>query len=315
MRRSLTLTLLAAVAAAGCSSTDEAASTPEEPVSSSAAAVTTIKALDNAGTGPGGANSAVVATAVIDMLAMLGAGQRAEVVHDITDDRGRQTWSDHAAAQVPREGIAYDELSGVQRAAVMVVLDAALSDDGYGQVTATMPADAHLAVYGTPSATEPFVIQLGGSHLARNLTYHGDQVSMTPSLTGTDSIGAKAAQQVYNALSDQEKIAAQLSSGVSDDLVKGPGQDDTDYPAAEGLLVSELSDAVQSKVTALIAAHTGDLDKAAGDKLLAAYRSEYAETRVAWTDSYLRVDGPRVWIEVLGDVSIFRDKANDYGSS
>ncbi|BBH69613.1 hypothetical protein ACTI_62980 [Actinoplanes sp. OR16] len=314
MRTCLALAVLAAAAAAGCSSTgDVTTTTPPAVTRSSAPPV--VAALDNAGTGPGGANSAAVAQAVTEFLGMLGATQRTQVLHDLGDDRGRRTWSDHPAAQVPRPGIAFADLSGVQRAAALAVLAEALSDPGYSQATASIPADAHLAVYGTPSAAGPFAIQFGGTHLARNLTYRGDQVSMTPSLTGNDPAEAALVTGVIAALSEQEKLAAQLSTGVSDDLVKGPGQDTTAYPGSEGLLVSELGETVRTKVTALIAAQTGDLDRAAAGKLLDAYRAEYDRTRLAWTDSYVRVDGPHVWIEVLGTVTVFRDKTNDYGSN
>jgi hypothetical protein len=317
MRTRLTLTLVAAVAVAGCSTGEPATTTPP-PRATWSSAPPVAAPLDNAGTGPGGANSAGVAEAVTAFLATLGTNQRARVVHELADDRGRQTWSDHPMREVPRPGIPFTELSGVQRASAMVVLSEALSDPGYEQVLDVLAENggqAALAVYGTPSAAGPFVVQFGGTHLARNLTYRGDQVSMTPSLTGNDRTEAKLAQDVLAALSEQERLAAQLAAGVSDDLVMGPGQDAADYPAPEGLLVSELSEAVRAKVTALIAAQTGDLDAAAGTKLLAAYRGEYDQTRVSWTGSYLRVDGPSVWIEVLGTVTVFRDKRNDYGSS
>ncbi|MEU4689330.1 DUF3500 domain-containing protein [Actinoplanes sp. NPDC023714] len=314
MRTGLTLALLAAAAAAGCSSADQT-TTPPAPVVTRSSAPPAVAALDDAGSGPGGANSAAVAQAVTGFLGVLGANQRAQVVRDLGDDRARRTWSDHPATQVPRPGIAFADLSGVQRAAALVVLAAALSDPGYAQVTAALPADAHLAVYGTPSAAGPFAVQFGGTHLARNLTYRGDQVSMTPSLTGNDQSEARLATDVLAALSEQERVAAQLSTGVSDDLVKGPGQDATAYPPPEGLLVSELGDAARAKVTALIAAQTGDLDATAAGRLLGGYQAEYDQTRVAWTDSYLRVDGPRVWIEVLGPVTLYRDKSNDYGSA
>jgi hypothetical protein len=317
MRAGLSLALLAATAAAGCGSTGETVTAPP-PRPAISSAPPAMEALDNAGTGPGGANSAGVAEAVTAFLATLGTNQRALVLHDLGDDQGRRTWSDHSMAEVPRVGIPFNELSGVQRASAMVVLSEALSDPGYEQVLdvlAETGGQAALAVYGTPSATGPFVVQFGGTHLARNLTYSGDQVSMTPSLTGNDLTEAKLAQDVLNALSEQEKLAAQLSTGVSDDMVMGPGQDATDYPPAEGLLVSELGEAVRERITALIAGQTGDLDAGAGGKLLTAYRNEYDQTRLSWTDSYLRVDGPSVWIEVLGTVSVFRDKRNDYGSS
>ncbi|MEU4560613.1 DUF3500 domain-containing protein [Actinoplanes sp. NPDC023936] len=311
MRRSLLLILLTTLAA-GCGTTGDTTPTPATPAARSSAPAPA-PTLDNAGTGPGGANTAAVAAAVTAFLATLGVPQRATVVHDLQDE-GRRVWSDHAADEVPRPGIAFTDLSGAQRASVMVVLSEALSDPGYAKVLTALN-DASIAIYGTPTPRDPFVVQVGGAHLARNLTYHGDQVSMTPSLTGNDRGIATKAQAVLAALSDQEKTAAQLATGVPDDLVMGPGQDNTGYPQPEGLLVAELGDTARNQVTALISSWTGDLDETAGRKLLAAYQAEYDRTRLCWIDSYLRVDGPHVWIETLNDLTLFRDKTNDYGSS
>ncbi|WP_229074832.1 DUF3500 domain-containing protein [Actinoplanes sp. DH11] len=316
MRRGVGLVLVAALAAVGsCDTTEEPAREPLPRAAASSVAARAAVALDDAGHGPGGANSAEVATAAAAFLATLDTGRRERAHRALGDHRGRQTWSDHAASAVPRPGIALAELSPVQHAAALKVLEAALSDSGYAEVTRRMPGDAHLAVYGTPAASTPFVVQLGGEHLARNLTYRGDQVSMTPSLTGADPANSATTRAVLAALTEQERVAARLSTGVSDDLVMGPGHDAGDFPDPEGLLVSELADKVRRQVTALLAAHTGDLAAPAGDRLLAAYRAEFPRTRLSWTDSYLRVDGPAGWIEVLGDVAVFRDKTNDYGSS
>ncbi|BAL89374.1 hypothetical protein AMIS_41540 [Actinoplanes missouriensis 431] len=311
MRRSLILTLLTALAA-GCSSTGDTTPTPATPIARSSAP-TPAPTLDNAGTGPGGANTTAVAAAVTAFLATLGVTQRAAIVHDLHDE-GRRVWSDHPAGEAPRPGIAFTDLSGAQRACVMVVLAEALSDAGYAK-TLTALTDASVAVYGTPSPHDPFAVQVGGAHLARNLTYHGDQVSMTPSLTGNDRGTATKAQAVLAALTDQEKTAAQLTAGVPDDLVMGPGQDSAGFPQPEGLLVAELGDTARTAVTALISSWTGDLDETAGRKLLAAYQAEYDRTRLSWTGTYLRVDGPHVWIETRNDLTLFRDKTNDYGSS
>ena len=40
----------------------------------------------------------------------------------------------------------------------------------------------YVAFVGTPSTTEPWMLQFGGHHLAINLTLGGSQASLTPSL-------------------------------------------------------------------------------------------------------------------------------------
>ena len=111
------------------------------------------------------------------------------------------------------------------------------------------------------------------------------------------------------------------------------------YPSANrGLLVSSLSAAQQAVVTKAIAEFVNDYDDATAAQLLADYTSTtaYANTYVAWAGSsgtsvpnvgqqgtYVRIDGPRVWIEIAvqgGAVlrqtthyhMIFRDKTTDY---
>ena len=79
--------------------------------------------------------------------------------------------------------------------------------------------------------------------------------------------------------------------------------------------MSSLSTSVQDLVTAMITQYVGDYDTATKTRLLADYRSGYAQTYVAWANSagtysatgpdidtdgtYMRVEGPRVWIEVV----------------
>ena len=85
-------------------------------------------------------------------------------------------------------------------------------------------------------------------------------------------------------------------------------------------------------VTAAIQAYAGDLADAAAAKLIAKYTAELDQTRIGWSNatgptdenSYLRIDGPSVWIEFAtqnGVVyntqvhyhTVYRDHTRDYG--
>jgi hypothetical protein len=84
---------------------------------------------------------------------------------------------------------------------------------------------------------------------------------------------------------------------------------------------------------AAIKAYAGDLNAGAATKLIAKYESELDQTRIGWSNntgptdenSYIRIDGPSVWIEFINTRSmstpnihfhtVYRDKTNDYGSS
>jgi hypothetical protein len=136
-------------------------------------------------------------------------------------------------------------------------------------------------------------------------------------------------------------------TGTFNDVLIGPVEYNTGsyatvtarYPTAgRGLLVSTLTAAQQALVTAAIKEWTADYDTATAAQLLADYTSTtaYASTYVAWSGSasvtypdvnangsYLRIDGPRAWIEIAcqGGVvvqgqthyhMIYRDKTFDY---
>jgi hypothetical protein len=107
-----------------------------------------------------------------------------------------------------------------------------------------------------------------------------------------------------------------------------------------GVLVSSLSVDQQALVTAAIKQWVADFDPMISDSLVAAYTSSaaYQDTYVAWggteasgvdvdvAGTYMRIDGPRVWIEVAcqnGIIfqnathyhTIYRDKTTDYANT
>jgi hypothetical protein len=374
-RRTVVKSVVAAAAALvveGCSSDDSTSSSPTTegatgrqqggPGGQQFTAVN----LNTDGESPGGANTADVAAAATAFLATLTPGQKAKVVYEFGNHQARQTWSNYPAFAVPRSGMEMSELSAAQQAAVDAMMQAALGESGRLQDTDIRTADDYLhslggsgadgfgaltdyyvAVYGAPSATEPFMIQFGGHLLARNLTYHGDKVSQTPQFVGSEPVsftsGGTTVQPVkaesstmfgmIAALTADQQKNAQITSGAFEDLQMGPGQDTGDFPAAEGLLVTELATGQRDVVMAAIQAYAGDLAGAAATKLIDKYRSELDRTRIAWANStgatgehsYIRIDGPSVWIEFVDTRSqstpnihyhsVYRDKTNDYGSS
>ncbi|GIF20563.1 hypothetical protein BJ973_001531 [Actinoplanes tereljensis] len=302
-------------------------------------------------------------TATQAFLATLDDTLKTKINLAFTDNQSRQTWSNYPASTVARKGVALKDLSAAQRAAALAMMKVALSTAGYQQVLNIQKADDYLnslggdgadgfgnlvdyyvAVYGTPSATDPFMLQFGGHHLARNLTYNGTKVSETPQFVGSEPTSFTTGGQtvapvkdestamfaLFASLSDSEKASAKLSSGTYDDLMMGPTHDDGVFPASEGLTVT----AAQKKlVLAAITPYVDDLADDAAAKLLAKYESELDSTKIAWANntgpedesSYLRIDGPSVWIEFINTRSrstpnihyhsVYRDKTNDYGST
>jgi Protein of unknown function (DUF3500) len=322
--------------------------------------------LNTNGDSPGGANTADVAAATNAFLATLDDTLRGQVQFDFSDNSSRQTWSNYPSSTVPRKGPALSDLTADQQKAADAVLQVALSSDGFQQDGDIRKADDylnslggegaddfgsvkdyHIAIYGQPSPTQPFMVQFGGHHLARNLTYNGDKVSQTPQFVGSEPTSfpvagatvepvkaeASAMFGMLAAFTDDQRKSAEITSGTFDDLLMGPGKDSGNFPTAEGLAVSDLNDSQRQLVTAAIQAYAGDLTTNAANKLMAKYQSELDQTRIGWSNntgptdesSYIRIDGPSVWIEFINTRSrstpnihyhsVYRDKTDDYGSS
>jgi len=157
---------------------------------------------------------------------------------------------------------------------------------------------------------------------------------------------------IFTALSSTELDSAFLSGQTFSDMLIGPVEADTGSYAAvttkfeaiasssdRGELVSNLSTSQQALVTAAIEQFVDDYDSTTAARLLADYESGYSSTYVAWANSsgtysssgpdittsgtYMRIDGPRVWIEIAIQSGIviqgqthyhmmFRDKTYDY---
>lgn len=321
--------------------------------------------LDTDGANAADANTAEVVTATNAFLATLDADTKAKVVYDFTDNQSRQTWSNYPAQQVPRKGVALSDLSDTSKAAALAVVKTMLSRQGYEQVQTIQQADDwlnqnsasgtdsfgsdtdyYIAVYGTPSTTAPFMVQFGGHHLARNYTYKGTTASITPDFTGTEPksftisnttvepLKEKAGTlfAAFDSLTADQDAQAKLT-GTIDDILMGPGVDSGKFPTSEGVQVSSLSADQKKLVVAAIAAWVDDAAPGEAASMLKTYESQLDQTRIAYANSktvdgentYLRIDGPRVWIELVNTRSrstpnvhyhgVWRDKTDDYGST
>lgn len=321
--------------------------------------------LDTDGANAADANTSEVVTATNAFLATLDDATKAKVVYDFTDNQSRQTWSNFPAAQVPRKGVALSTLSDAAKTAALAVVKTMLSEQGYSQVEAIQKADDwlnqnsasgtdsfgadtdyYIAVYGTPSTTDPFMVQFGGHHLARNYTYKGTTASITPDFTGTEpksfTIAGTTVEPLkekagtlfaaFDSLTADQDTQAKLSASV-DDILMGPSVDSGKFPATEGVKVSSLSADQQKLVLAAIGAWVNDAAPDEAASMLKTYESQLDQTTIAYANTktvdgentYLRIDGPRVWIELVNTRSmstpnvhyhgVWRDKTDDYGST
>lgn len=343
--------LLFAAVFAGCEAADTVAGT--------SACVSVADADDQVARATAGGDEVVAAAEAF--YATLSSTQQADLTYDLTLDNA-DNWSNLPVGIVERNGLRFDGLSEDQLAAALALADASFSEAGYTTFQEIRAADEYLnqngggsqydctlyfvAYLGTPSTTEAWILQFGGHHYAVNSSYDGEVSSPTPNFVGVEPLSFTLGGTTYapmaersetttallDALSSDELSEAQLS-GSFNDVLLGPGEDFA-FPEQEGLLVSSLTEVQQDAVTAAINAWAQDADDETAAELLAEYTSTeaYTETYLGYVGTtdldtrgdYIRIDGPRVWIEIAtqnGIVfpsqvhyhSIWRDKALDYG--
>jgi hypothetical protein len=196
-----------------------------------------------------------------------------------------------------------------------------------------------IAFLGKPSKTTPWILQLGGHHLAINIYYKGTTGAATPYHVAAqptvwkDDQGKtheplapmrEALQGLLISLTPEQSKQAKLEARFNDVYV-GPGKDGKFPARSEGVPVSELSDASKDFVKKAIAAWTGDSPQGAEYRKL--YEADLDKVKVSYSGTtnlsdrgdYVRIDGPRVWIEFATQGSdhvhtIWRDRLTDYGA-
>src|SRR5262249_31637926 len=227
----------------------------------------------------------VVASAVAKanaFLQTLSSDQRDKVLFEFKSAK-KPSWSNLPVTMVPRNGLSLGQLNETQRAAALDALAAVLSKQGYQKVIDIMNGDDqlvrgndnrmrfgtenyYLALFGTPSATKPWMLQFGGHHLGINVTIVGKETTLTPTHTGAqpDSftrngkkvrpLGAEndLAFKLVNMLdADQQKQA--VLGARPRNLVLGPGQDGRTIQP-QGLKCAALKDDQRATLLQLIGA-------------------------------------------------------------
>ncbi|HEX7707427.1 MAG TPA: DUF3500 domain-containing protein [Thermoanaerobaculia bacterium] len=311
----------------------------------------------------GSSSSAVqpICVAAEDFLSTLSATQRSGVVYPFSRATAAAKWSNLPCGSLCNNGLQFSTLSSTQLNAALGVAQAALSAAGYGTFDGIRKADTFLgmsrgsayhegiyfiAFIGTPSSSGEWILQLGGHHYALNFYFRGNTESPTPYFTGSEPLGftlngisysplktkADAMKAMLASLTATQLEAAKLSF-FFDDVLLGPGDDDM-FPTPQGLKVSTLSETQRALVVAALGAWVNDAPSSVAAKFMSAYSSEtaLADTWIAWATatnlttqgSYIRIDGPRAWMEIIvqnypvvGNQghyhAIWRDESLDYG--
>ncbi len=204
----------------------------------------------------------------------------------------------------------------------------------------------YISFLGTPSATQAWMLQFGGHHLALNITIAGSQGVLTPTLTGAQPalfkldgktirpVGRESdkALALLQALDESQRKQAVLSYQVAD-LVLGPGQDGKKI-APEGLKASRMTAKQQAMLLDVIAEWSGVLTEPYAAARMTQMKTDLNETYFAWSGptnaevgtnitAYYRIQGPHLVIEYAPQSdepgnhvhTMYRDPTNDYGSA
>jgi hypothetical protein len=300
-----------------------------------------------------------IVDAAAAFLGTLDDTQRGKVSFGFDDVAQRTRWSNLPVSMAEHRGLRMGDLKQSQRDAVMNLLSTVLSKMGYEKVVGIVESDEVLrkqsasgapafgrdeyfiSFMGKPSATEPWMIQFGGHHLALNITIAGEKGVLTPSLIAVQpakfTLDGKTvrpmgretdkALELVKALTDEQRKQAILGSQMRD-LVLGPGHDgETIQP--EGMRTSTLNEGQRHLLLELIAEWSGIIHDVAAAEKMNEIKAKLADTWFAWSGpleagkAYFRIQGPTVIIEYApqrlgGEVtmhlhSMYRDPTNDYG--
>ncbi|GAA3882923.1 DUF3500 domain-containing protein [Saccharothrix violaceirubra] len=280
---------------------------------------------------PAPAGEAALA-ATESFLATLDDGQRTAVLAERTDE-ALARWSDQPDPLFDRAGLRMDALTPAQREAVLKILAAVLSPDGYAQVNAITTADGVLAaggvgdldlgadhywisILGTPAATGKWTVQYGGHNLAVNVTLSGNDLTIAPTFWGaqpvsytTDGITAEPlcgevskAFDLVGTFDDDQRAAAVLPAPVGE-VVLGPGQDGKTLAPA-GIEGAALTDGQRELLLALVEEWLRPMPAETAAAKFTAVLENLDRTTFAWYGDtkpgqpvYYRVQGPTFTVE------------------
>ena len=188
--------------------------------------------------------------------------QSLKVMHPL-DSPERRLWT-NLPAREDAGGIKMSELKPKQIEAACDLMALLLSEQGYEKMVNIMLADDQLlnngrprpgfgteyfsiVIFGDPSPTKPWGIQLDGHHVGVNVSLTGDELTMSPSFIGTQPqtfvIGDKKfrpftgeiddAYRLVNSLSDEQRKKAVLRNRRGQ-IATGPGMDNR-VPRKQGV--------------------------------------------------------------------------------
>ena len=299
-------------------------------------------------------NMADATTAFLDGLT---EEQRALAKHDLRSPE-RRAWT-NLPARKGAGGVTLGSLSKDQVKLACQMMANLFSDHGFDKLRDIMLADDQLlrggqrrggfgtenfaiVVFGQPSATEPWAVQVDGHHVGVNLAINGESITMSPSFIGTQPRAFSIAGKQYEPLKKETELAHAVAESLTDEQVKsaiidqrrgrilaGPGKDGF-IPDALGVSCSTFSDTQKKQLLELISQWVNDLPPAQAASRMQELESEIDQMKFSWngkravgSDVSYRIQSPSLIIEYacqdLGGNPLehlhsnYRNPLNDYG--
>ena len=271
-------------------------------------------------------------------LASLDPAKRQKANIDL-NEKTRTIWSNlptGIAMQVgatERNGLKLGQMTPAQEKAALALVAATLSRDGFQKAMTIVDADQvlevrsaptraataairfgraeyYVGVLGKPSATDPWMVQFGGHHLAINVTLAGVQNVLAPTHTGAQPASYTVDGRTIRPLGDENDRAFALINALSADqqkqailgyevrnLVLGPGTDGKTI-APEGVRASTFTPAQRAMLVDLVREWVEILGDEAAAAKMKEIQAGLADTYFAWAGSttngkgaYFRIRG------------------------
>jgi hypothetical protein len=270
----------------------------------------------------------------------------------------RRDWT-NVPARPDAGGLRLGDCKEGQVKAFCNLMAALLGQQGYSKICNIMLADDQLlrggtprpgfgtenfavVIFGEPSETEPWGVQIDGHHVAINLAIHGEQITMSPSFIGTQPEAFQLAMQALRPLSGEIDNAFKLVNSLTEDQLKdavvsakrgnlrtGPGHDN-EVPAVLGISCEKFTERQKKMLLSLIAEWINDLPPEHARRRMEQLEQEIDALHFAWngpreavSDVSYAIQGPSVIIEYacqdLGGKpldhlhTMYRDPTNEYG--
>ena len=303
-----------------------------------------------------------MAQAANRFLLILNDAQRRTAHYDLNSPE-RTRWT-NAPARGEVGGVALGDLNGAQLRALLDLLASVLSEKGYYRIRDVMLGDDlravidgrrntgvgieafRFSVFGEPSATSRWALQLDGHHLALNITLDGDAWSMSPSFIGTYPQSFLVAGTQMRPLAAQTDLAFEFVNSLTPEqrsltvigarrgaMRVGAGRDGV-VPEPAGMRCDALDGAQKEKLLAL-ASQWFDLmpprhARAQKERFLNALDKtwfSWSGPLAAGSDVSWAIQGPSVIMEYANDAwggssggdpadhvhTIYRDLEREYG--